>query len=66
MGVASGPLSATKLRLTLEIASSGMTVLPSELRWGVTSTDSHLMGVLAAEKMSLTDWEICCYSTYLA
>jgi len=28
------------------------------MRRGVTSTDSHLMGTLAAEKMSLTVWEI--------
>lgn len=40
---ARGPLSATKLRRTLAIASSGMAVLPS-FRMGVTSTDSHLTG----------------------
>lgn len=40
---ARGPLSATKLRRTLAIASSGMAVLPS-FKMGVTSTDSHLTG----------------------
>ena len=40
---ARGPLSAIKLVLTLSMALSGMTVLPS-FNWGVTSTDSHLIG----------------------
>ena len=40
---AKGPLSATKFVLTLSMALSGMTVLPS-FNWGVTSTDSHLIG----------------------
>ena len=68
---ARGPLSAIKFVLTLSMALSGMTVLPS-FKWGVTSTDSHLIGAcgdqlqvsdvgyevaraLAAEKISLTD-----------
>jgi len=46
-----------ELRVTEAMAASGMTVLPS-LSVGVTSTDSHLMGAEAAEKMSFTDWEI--------
>ena len=40
---ARGPFSATKFVLTLSMALSGMTVLPS-FNWGVTSTDSHLIG----------------------
>lgn len=40
---ARGPLSAMKFVLTLSMALSGMTVLPS-FNWGVTSTDSHLIG----------------------
>lgn len=54
---AKGPFRATKFRCTLSMASSGMTVLPS-LSVGVTSTDSHSMGVFAAAKMSFTDCEI--------
>lgn len=50
---ASGPLRATKFFLTLSMAASGITVRPP-LRMGVTSTGSHLMGTLAAAKMSLT------------
>ena len=40
---ARGPLSAMKFAFTLSMALSGMTVLPS-FSWGVTSTDSHLIG----------------------
>ena len=54
---ARGPLRAMKFFLTLSIAPSGITVRPS-LSIGVTSTGSHLMGTLAAAKMSLTAWEI--------
>lgn len=54
---ARGPLSATKFFLTLSMAASGITVRPS-FSMGVTSTGSHLMGTLAAVKMSLTAWEI--------
>ena len=42
-GTARGPFSAMKFVLTLSMALSGMTVLPS-FNWGVTSTDSHLTG----------------------
>ena len=41
---AKGPLSAMKFVLTLSMALSGITVRPS-FNWGVTSTDSHLIGV---------------------
>lgn len=43
---ARGPLRATKFFLTESIALSGIAVLPS-LRIGVTSTDSHSIGVCA-------------------
>ena len=54
---ARGPLSATKFVLTLSMALSGMTVLPS-FNWGVTSTDSHLIGVyeISAQKTKQRTW----------
>ncbi len=42
---ASGPLRATLLRSMEVIVSFGMTVVPSEVSLGVTSTGSHLIGV---------------------
>ena len=54
LGVARGPFKATVLPLMLLIASSGITVFPF-FKMGVTSTSSHTIGTLAAEKIDLTD-----------
>jgi hypothetical protein len=54
LGVARGPFKATVLPLMLLMASSGITVFPF-FKMGVTSTSSHTIGTLAAEKIDLTD-----------
>lgn len=55
--MARGPLSAIVFFLMLAMASAGMVETPSTMV-GATETSSHLMGALAALKISLTDCEI--------
>ena len=53
-GVANGPFNPILVELTESIAFCGMRNLPSTPLTGVTSTESHSIGALAASNILIT------------